>query len=189
MRNNKSSYNRKYLIAAAIGLLILIIAILEATNTTHFFHKQTVPPVVPAHTNNGQPISNSGSSSQPGSTSDNSSQQSNTPPPEVADHTLITPYGNFVSNHFPGQNGTTTSEASICNTSPGATCYIKFTNVTTGDTTQLATQTADAQGYVSWYWDVDKDAHLTSGKWKITAVATLGGQTKTAEDVLNLVVQ
>lgn len=178
--------SKKPLLIAVAGLIV-IVAILELTNTTHLFHKQGVPPVIPAHTSSGKPISTS--SSQP-NTPAVSTPQDNTPlPTDVTNHTLIAPTGTFVSNHFPGQNGSSTTEASVCNTSPGATCYIKFTNVATGDTTQLAAQVTDARGTTSWYWDVSQDAHLSAGQWKITAVATLGSQTKTATDTLTLTVK
>jgi hypothetical protein len=178
--------SKKSLLAAGAGLIV-IVAILELTNTTHLFHKQSVPPVIPAHTSPGKPISTS--SSQPNAPAA-STPQDNTPlPTDVTNHTLIAPTGTFVSNHFPGQNGSSTTEASVCNTSPGATCYIKFTNVTTGDTTQLAAQVTDARGTTSWYWDASQDAHLSAGQWKVMAIATLGSQTKTATDTLNLTVQ
>jgi hypothetical protein len=178
--------SKKSLLAAGAGLIV-IVAILELTNTTHLFHKQSVPPVIPAHTSPGKPISTS--SSQPNAPAA-STPQDNTPlPTDVTNHTLIAPTGTFVSNHFPGQNGSSTTEASVCNTSPGATCYIEFTNVATGDTTQLAAQVTDARGTTSWYWDVSQDAHLSAGQWKVMAVATLGSQTKTATDTLNLTVK
>jgi hypothetical protein len=178
--------SKKSPLAAGAGLIV-IVAILELTNTTHLFHKQSVPPVIPAHTSPGKPISTS--SSQPNAPAA-STPQDNTPlPTDVTNHTLIAPTGTFVSNHFPGQNGSSTTEASVCNTSPGATCYIKFTNVATGDTTQLAAQVTDARGTTSWYWDVSQDAHLSAGQWKVMAVATLGSQTKTATDTLNLTVK
>ena len=191
MRKNKSRMSkRNRLLGAAIGLIILVLLVLELTNTTHIFHKQSVPPVIPAHTNSGSPINSSSSNSATSGDSSSGAASDNTPlPADTSDHTLVTPVGNFVSNHFPGQNGAPTTEASVCNTSPGATCYIKFTNTSTNQTTQLASQVANAQGQTSWYWDVSNDAHLTSGKWKVTAVATLNGQTKTADDALNLTIQ
>src|SRR6202011_3279223 len=40
---------------------------------------------------------------------------------------LVTPYGTFVSNHHPTLSGSPgPSEESVCNTTPGATCYIEF---------------------------------------------------------------
>lgn len=188
MSKHNPILNKKSLLIGIAGLIV-IVAILELTNTTHLLHKQSVPPVIPAHSNTGQPISSSSTSSPASSVSNSGPSQNNVSPAETANHTLIAPFGNFVSNHFPGQNGTSTSEASICNTSPGATCYIKFTNIATGENTQLTAQTTDAQGYTSWYWDTSKDAHLYSGQWQVTAVAALGSQVKSAEDPLKLTIQ
>jgi len=190
MRTTKSrSSNRLWIIgAAAAAALVLIIALLELTNTTHLLHKQTVPEVIPSHQNSG---ATNNDSDEPSNQGETGRQDQPTPQPSGGDtnHSLVTPTGNFVSNHFPGQNGSSTTEVSTCNTSPGASCYIKFTNLDTGDTTQLPSQTVDARGSTSWYWDTSKDAHLTSGQWEVTAVATLGGQTQTTDDSLKLTIQ
>ena len=189
MPRRKSKLTKRFLLVGSAVGLVVIIAMLELTNTTHIFHKASVPPVIPAHTNLGTSIN----SSQGNNTASNNSSSSNNPSPgptaEETNHTLIAPSGNFVSNHFPGENGSPTTESSVCNTSPGATCYIRFTNTGTGKTTQLADQVADTRGSTSWNWDVSKDAHLTSGQWQITAVATLGSQSKTANDALKLTIK
>jgi hypothetical protein len=186
MTKKKTRLNYKYALLAAIAGVIIIIVLLELTNTTHFFHKQNVPPVIPTQ-------SNSTNSANPASTINNGSNGKSSPAasnePDASAHTLVSPTGNFVSNHYPGQSGAPTTETSTCNTSPQASCYIKFTNVNSGDTTQLPTQVTDARGSTSWYWDTKNDAHLTSGQWKIIAVATLGDQTKTADDALKLTIQ
>jgi len=190
MRRKKPSINRRYLLVGIAALILVMFAVSELTNTTHLLHKEKVPPVIPARDNSGTTINSpgsssdsnsSGSSSNPGDTSDTT--------PDTTDHTLVAPTGNFVSNHFPGENGSPTSESSTCNTSPGASCYIKFTNLDSGATTQLPVQTVDGRGSTSWYWDVKDDAHLTSGRWKITAVATLGDQSKSTDDALRLTIQ
>lgn len=186
MHISKLVTGKKSLLIGIAGLIV-VIAVLELTNTTHLFHKQKVPPVIPAHTSSGKPIS--ANSSQPNVPTSSVSQDNVPLPSDVVDHTLITPTGTFVSNHYPGQNGTSTTEVSTCSTSPGAACYIKFTNVSTGETTQLATQTVDVHGSTSWYWDINQDAHFSTGQWKVVAVATLGSQTKTATDTLNLTIK
>jgi hypothetical protein len=109
--------------------------------------------------------------------SQNTTAQSGPPP--------LTPYGNFVSNHHPGGN-TPTAEASTCNTSAGAVCLLQFTNGS--QIKKLDPRTTNANGAAIWYWDV-KTAGLSAGSWTITAIATLNGQTKTADDVQPLVVQ
>jgi len=97
---------------------------------------------------------------------------------------LIAPSGGFVSNHHPG-NGTPTNETSVCNTSPGATCYIQFAKGS--EVKKLDTQTADSNGATYWYWDVNT-AGFGSGSWTISAFASLSSQTKTASDSQPLVV-
>lgn len=99
---------------------------------------------------------------------------------------LNAPWGNFVSNHSPGKDGAPTSEVSTCNTTPGATCTVQF--IKDGVSRNLETKTTDSNGSVSWSWDI-KDANLSSGKWQITAVATLNGQSKSTSDQLSLEVQ
>jgi hypothetical protein len=190
-KNNKNKLpNIKLLSLSALAILVLAILILELTNTTHIFHKPKVPAVIPTNSNSnvvsGQTPKNNNGSANP-------STSQNTPSPATSadelNHTLIAPTGTFVSNHFPGRNGSPTAESSSCTTSPGATCYIKFTNIDTGQITQLPSQVTDARGYTNWYWDVNKDAHLTNGRWKATAVATLGSQVKSTDDAAELVIQ
>jgi hypothetical protein len=99
---------------------------------------------------------------------------------------LVAPYGSFVSNHHPGQNGASTTEESLCNTTPGASCYIKFTQ---GNIVKsLPTQTTDASGATIWDWNIGQ-AGLSSGSWQVTAVASLGSQSKTTSDPTTLEVQ
>jgi len=98
----------------------------------------------------------------------------------------LSPYGSLVSNHKPGQNGSDLTELSQCITSPGAKCYIKFTQGSVVKT--LPEKTADSSGSIFWEWNVS-DAGLTSGDWTITASASLDGQTKSTSDQLNLEVQ
>jgi hypothetical protein len=100
---------------------------------------------------------------------------------------LITPSGNFVSNHTPGQNGSPNSEVSVCNTTPGALCKIVFTK--DGVIKSLPEKAADSGGTVYWNNWLPKDYGLTAGSWQIQAVASLNGQTKTASDSMDLVVQ
>jgi len=97
----------------------------------------------------------------------------------------ISPFGNFVSNHKPGGSAPT-SETSVCNTTPGATCYIQLTKGS--EVKKLDTQTADAAGATYWYWDTTT-AGVSSGSWTITAVASLNGQTKTTTDSVLLEAQ
>ena len=97
---------------------------------------------------------------------------------------LKTPYGDFVSNHMPGQNGSGTAESSTCITTPGATCYIKLTKGS--ETKLLETRTTDNSGTAYWSWDANS---LSSGNWTVSAVASLNGETKSAQDAKLLVVE
>jgi hypothetical protein len=169
-----------------IGLVVLA---LELTNVTHLFHSQkavsgTIPTI-------SQSSRRDNSSKSPQKTSDVKSPQaaggtSNDNKVGASASSLAAPYGSFVSNHHPGLNGTPDSEQSLCNTTPGANCIIKFTKGSVVKT--LPTQKVGDSGSVSWDWDIEQ-AGLTSGSWKITAVATLGSQTKQTSDPLALEVQ
>jgi hypothetical protein len=185
--NLLSDHKLKYILAViAIAMTILL---LEITNTTHLFHKSKVPAVIPVTPNTSQvdnqngngtspsTVTNKGSSSNNESDGDNNSSTSSLP--------LKEPFGDFVSNHHPNLSGSPapSEEASVCNTTPGATCYIKFTQGSV--TTKLPAQKTDSSGAAYWSWDVKK-AGLTKGDWYIEAVATLNGQTKSTKDQLNL---
>ncbi|HET7060328.1 MAG TPA: hypothetical protein VFH99_03385 [Candidatus Saccharimonadales bacterium] len=100
---------------------------------------------------------------------------------------LLAPFGNFVSNHHPNLSGSPAPNtmSSVCNTTPGASCKIIFTK--DGTTKELVSQTADANGSVYWNWKL-QDIDLSSGSWKIQAITSLNGQTKTASDAMDLVV-
>ena len=101
--------------------------------------------------------------------------------------TLLDPTGNFVSNHHPGENGSPTTETSVCTTTPGASCKVSFTK---DDVTKsLDAQTTDRGGSAYWSNWKPADLGLTSGSWQVQAIATLNGQTKTADDATALVVQ
>lgn len=131
----------------------------------------------------GNSASNSSNSSAGSSQTETGSDKQSQPSPTS---TLLKPFGQFVSNHYPTLSGQMAEQQSVCNTTPGATCYIKFTKG--GDTRQLEAKTADSNGTVSWKWNVGT-ASLSQGSWTITAVAALNGQTQTAQDAQNLEVQ
>ena len=127
----------------------------------------------PSHSNN----------SQTGISGKSNINTSSTSPSE-----LTRPFGVFVSNHSPSLSGSSIyqNEQSVCNTTPGAHCYIEFTKGTI--IKQLASQTTNAQGATYWTWNVN-EAGLTQGTWQIIAVASLNGQTSSAQDSNNLKVQ
>lgn len=179
------------------GALSLIVVVLVVAGGFFWYIKNPVrkpTSVIPSTT-----VTEPAVSSTPSETKATSSQPSSSPSPTPtptksasnavsgsAGLSLIAPWGSFVSNHHPGQGGAPTTESSVCNTTPGASCYIKFTN---GESVQtLAAKLTDSNGSVIWNWDVS-NAGLASGSWKITAVATLNGQTKTTDDPQNLEIQ
>lgn len=96
--------------------------------------------------------------------------------------TLVAPYRvTYASNHTPTSAGDT--ELSSFTTTPGASCRIEFTKE--GVIRSLQTKPADSNGTVVWYWKPSQ-VGLTAGSWKITAVATLNGQTKSSSDLILL---
>ena len=115
-------------------------------------------------------------SNQPAQSSTSTGQSSNT----NSNLVLVSPTGQFVSNHNPSLSSTvTSSESSSCNTTPGASCTITFTN--NNVVKSLPTQVVDQYGGTTWSWTVE-GVGLTQGSWLIEANATLSGQTKSATD-------
>ena len=146
-----------------------------------------IPSKNPASSSSSKPKSDTTSTNPSSNTSGQSAsgtsgkEQSQT---QTSSGNLKSPYGDFVSNHAPGQNGSTTAESSTCITTPGASCYIKLTQG--NETKLLDTRITDTTGTAYWSWDAGT---LSSGAWTITAVATLNGQTKSVQDSMPLTVQ
>ena len=163
-------------LAVAVGLLLL-----KQHNDAEKAKHTTV---IPSHKS---PVSPS-----PATSDKSSSNQGNVPPSNPSDKstassstTLQTPSSDgLVSNHQP--SSASPGEQSVCNASPGASCYITFTK--DGETKKLDAQTTDVNGFAYWTWDINT-AGLTAGTWTITVTATLNGQTKSAQDAIDLVVQ
>lgn len=109
-------------------------------------------------------------------------------PPATTGSPPADPSGTFVSNHRPSLSGAAQqqSEQSVCNTSPGANCYITFTKGSIVKT--LAAQTTDASGATYWSWNIN-DSGFSAGTWTVKALASLNGQTSTASDPIDLVIQ
>ena len=178
--------NPIYLTAAIVLVAIVALGLFLR------FHKNK--DIIPS-TNPTPPAADSNSGAvnqQPSSSSGPASSNSDKNPASVATPSgtdLAAPYGTFVSDHHPslsGANNTPSSELSTCTTTPGASCYITFAK--DGVTKKLASQTTDGSGSTSWHWDVSQ-AGLSEGTWEVTAVASLGGQTKTTIDTFKLEVQ
>ncbi len=185
---HSSSRKKRWFIIAGLLVVAGIVA-LELTNTTHIFHKKKVPAIIPVNTSKTSSAKTNGPSSSAASSAPQSSSQNTKVASPVGGNTsgnLVQPYGDLVSNHRPGQNGSGTTEQSVCNTTPSATCFIQFTETSSGKVTKLPTQTVGSNGSTIWDWDTHT---LTSGEWQIKAVASLNGQTKTVTDSIKLEVQ
>jgi hypothetical protein len=182
-QHHRFSLNRRIAIAL-VGLAVLTVAGLELTNATHLLHKApvatsgTIPTKQPDSQDKQAPAKNH--------TDDKDTVK--TPTSQAPTASLVKPYGTFVSNHHPSLSGKSTpsQEASVCNTTPGASCKITLTK--DGVTKTLAAQTTNSDGAAYWNWDV-KQAGLTLGSWQITATASLRGSTSSATDPLMLEVQ
>jgi cytoskeletal protein RodZ len=179
---------RKWVIVVIAAALILII--IGATWALRHHSKGTITDKPTSTTTAGQntkgePAAGSSNNTGSGNTSssggDKNSSGSSTSPPATA--TLTAPQGNFVSNHHPNLDGSPApnTEQSVCNTTPGASCQISFTK--DGVTKTLPAQTTDSGGAAYWRWKL-QDIGLTEGTWKVSAKATLGSQTQTADDVI-----
>jgi cytoskeletal protein RodZ len=181
------SLTLKRVLLIIIGIVI-VLSLLEVTGVTHFFHKQTSGSTIPSKANrvSGTSSYKTATPTSTSSASSSTSQKNGTANTANSSAPLVEPSGTFASNHTPGKNDTSTNEQSVCTTTPGASCQIQFTKA--GVTKSLESQVADPTGATYWSWDV-KDSGLTAGSWKVSAVATLNGQTKTADDVIPLEIQ
>jgi hypothetical protein len=193
-KNKRYSQPRSLKKPIIIGLLVLLLlgggmTALELTDTTHIFHAKkpsynspTAGPATKGIPEGGDTTGKTGQSSGNTSGTDNTDDDKHPTSPAPSDEPLIEPNGNFVNTHTVSGNE---QMESICNTSPGASCQITFTNGTT--TKSLIKQTADRGGATYWAWHIkDSSINLTPGTWKITATATLGSQTKSLTDATSL---
>ncbi len=171
-----------YIIALAVLLLIA-----GSLITYHLTNKTKPIPTVNQYTKGQQSQSNGKSSSSGSSTSTTNSPSSTSSAKSAGNIPLVAPTGNFVSDHHPNLSGSPAPNTmtSVCNTSPGASCRISFTNGST--TKSLADQVTDAGGVTYWYWKL-QDIGLTAGNWTITATSSSGGKSLSATDPMPLVV-
>jgi hypothetical protein len=183
------------IIAACILLAAGAIAALELTDKTYFFHdKNLVTSPTKSNRTAGQETKgekNTDADKDPSPT--DTSKDPGTPTSDKTPSTnetavLKTPTGTFVSNHRPKLSGPDDQKTmqSICVTTPGASCTIILTS---GNITKsLPIQATDKEGAAYWTWSLG-DLDITGGKWNVQAKATLGSQTKTATDPIQLEVQ
>lgn len=188
MNRNKSSK----LINGRTGAIILIVILLIVGGLwiNHSGKKKAISGTIPSSSTNtklSQDSVASPSGTTSGATSDsgkNPTGSTTTPGGSLSNP----PSGTFVSNHKPNLGGSPapSSEQSVCNTTPGATCYIEFKQGSI--VKKLDSRVADSSGSVIWSWDV-KQAGFTEGSWTISAITSLNGQTKTTTDSLALEVR
>ncbi|HJP96899.1 MAG TPA: hypothetical protein VJ843_06050 [Candidatus Saccharimonadales bacterium] len=190
-QTHKSKKKLFLLLGAGVVVIAGVVTALELTNTTYFFHKRP-PAITASQDTKGEVKTSATASSDSGSKSTSSSNKSSDNPTGTAQKdgdnstaVLLAPTGDFVSNHHPNLSGSPAPSqiASVCTTTPGATCVISFSK--DGVTKSLASETADSGGSAYWDWKL-QDIGLTTGSWQITATATLNGQTKSATDALKL---
>jgi len=115
----------------------------------------------------------------------NSSSPTTSSSNNLADITPIAPFGTFVSNHRPNLDGKSSSNQmnSVCQTTPGVTCEIRFTS--NGQIKILGPSKVGSDGYVSWDWKL-QDIGLREGSWGIEAIAKNGDKTTATKDPMPL---
>jgi hypothetical protein len=183
-------WRQKRYILTTVGAILLVILTLELTNTTHLFHEpKPVSGTIPSTTQTSAESDNNETGGDKDKSETQNTAPSNSTPttqkttaPPVSGSDLVNPSGSFVSNHSPSLRNSPGLE-SVCITSPGATCTISFTK--DGIVKTLESKTANNNGAVIWAWDIEK-AGFNVGAWKITATATLNGQSKSTDDLKNL---
>lgn len=101
-----------------------------------------------------------------------------TTPPE-------TPTGLFLNTHTLSLNGGAVPSGgeSVCKTTPGATCNIRFTSG--GVVKELGAKVAGPDGIVAWSW-TPAEVGLTAGQWQVEIIAARGNYTAVADDPLGL---
>ena len=185
----KTRKNKKWIIISAIVIIVLLGGVgaywyfSHSTNTTQTDNGYYNPSTNNPSTNVPNSNSKEGQSNT-GIVSPKDQGNTVTPKPDSS-VTPSTPLGTFVSNHRPNLSGSPTpnTETSTCTTTPGVQCQIRFTN--NNIVKSLPSQLTDSNGNTNWSWKL-QDIGLTSGSWKISAIAINGSHTSTANDSMNL---
>ncbi len=188
LRPRPSKHTRPSNSALLFVCLVGVVGILIFWRLFLFEKKSSIPATTPtdnAAVERDKPLVSEKTS---GSISEKSSEQSNDTSVSSPVVELKTPSGSFVSNHRPSLSGSSapSTEQSVCNTTPGASCEITFKKG--GETKSLMPQPADSEGNVYWSWDVQQ-AGFSAGAWKVTAIAKLGDKIQTTVDQLEFEVQ
>lgn len=187
-RISKQSKYRSIILAIVVFSTVLIASVIYAA----LHHSYRIVPTTSPNNTVFSKDTNIGNSGQKTTTSTttatsvvSSKQAENS---STTDAKLKAPSGTFVSSHTLALKNKVipSTELSVCNTTPGATCEINL--VKGNDTRILSAQIADINGNVYWNWDVNS-AGLSVGKWTINVVAKLAGSSLTTTDQLSLDVQ
>ncbi len=191
MYNKYSVTKSKKIAYSSIIIIVLLIVglliFLHSSNST-VFNKKITHPTTNKQGQKSTPKTTTKSTSPTSTTTTNSTTSISPTGPSNSNQILGAPFGSFVSNHSPSLSISSQSyELSSCETTPGASCYIEFIN-SSGTKITLSTKTTDSQGVASWSWNVNSKG-FTAGSWRITAIATLNGQTKSTVDAKTLNVQ
>ena len=176
----KHKHSNSQLLLLVVLTLVVVIAV--GAGIHHHYHNRTVFKT----TTTSEPAKIQSTASKGGTTTQNpvsQSAQATIPATTGTNVTLQKPSGSFVGNHYPGQNGSNQNDTSVCITTPGASCYISFAK--DGITKSLPVTTTDDTGSAYWTW-TPQTVGLTSGKWVVSAVATLGRQSAATQDPIQL---
>lgn len=179
-QRRRPTSRRRWLILGLVAILIIGFGGYKFYQSRKELQKPTIPSQQ-VQTTEPDNIKDSGKQPSP-ATGSGSSGNSSSGSSSGNSVTLLAPFGSFVSNHNPGKDNAAI-EQSVCNTSPGAQCYIQFTKGSS--TKKLVAQTTDSNGVTIWDWQI-KSAGLSAGSWQVTAVASLNGQTRSTPDPIKL---
>jgi cytoskeletal protein RodZ len=177
-RKSKKHSHKAYALLALIVVLVVGFFLIK-----HFTsNKQSTPRSENQYTKGTQSTNEGTKGSSP-----TTPVISTTNPSSSSTATLTAPSGNFVSDHHPNLSGSPApnSMTSVCNTTPGASCQITFTNGSVQKS--LASQVTDGGGSTYWSWTL-QNVGLTAGSWQVKAITTLGSQTQSTTDTMALVV-
>lgn len=99
----------------------------------------------------------------------------------------VAPTGLFLNSHELSLSGDGVPAAghSVCRTSPGATCVVRF--VSDSGTVALGAKTVGDTGVVSWDW-TPSSIGLGTGTYRVEIVATRGGHEVVVHDARDLTV-
>lgn len=198
MLRHKTKYNRrttsswgKLVIVSVIAAVIVggTLSALVLTHTFPFNNKKSDNTDINTTTANSETKGETGTGdpqtqipdSQDGTWSSDSKDPQNSTDQKTGQKPRM-PDGNFVSSHRVSLGGNPTLQSS-CITNPGITCQVLF--IKDGITKTLEVKKTDAGGGAYWTWK-PKDIGLTVGSWKIQVKATMGNESSTAEDALQL---